>query len=85
MPVGIYKPLEKVRGLPSDEEISEWCKRLRLCIDAINAEADYDAKTSGYTDEDEFNNEMQYYSDQIALYQTAMDALKALLPDDSAG
>jgi hypothetical protein len=82
MPLGIYEPLREYKGLPSDEDISNWCKRLRLCIDAINAEADYDAHTGGYADEGHMYEELSYYDDQITLYQNAIKALKDLLSSD---
>jgi len=81
MPVGIYEPLRELKGLPSDEQISEWCKRLRLCIDAINAEENYDAHTSGYADEEEMYQGLSHYDEQRTLYQNAINALTALLPE----
>lgn len=50
-------------------------------IDGINAEADYDAATSGYQDENTLNDELSYYDEQVLVYQQAINSLAKLLPE----
>lgn len=85
MPIGVYEPLRKFKGLPSDEEISDWCLQLRLCLDAVVAEAEYNAATNPEVNEDNFEEEMTYYDDQMKLYQDALSALRKLVRMDMQG
>lgn len=66
------KPYNGQRGLPTDEEINGWCKRLQLCLAAIEAEWEYDVRTSG---EEVDSTE---YEEMELPYKNAIEALKKL-------
>lgn len=81
MPKGIREPLERLRGLPTDADINGWCIRLGLAIDAIKSEREYDRYLI-VDGEPIDESQEELYTGQIELYQSAIDALNALLPDD---
>jgi hypothetical protein len=61
-------------GIPTDEDVRQWRDKLLLCLQEIYAAADYDAHACATDDDYDLDD------DYAKPYQTAIDALNALLP-----
>lgn len=83
MPVNVRNEVQRLKGLPSDDDIRGWIQKLRLCIQEIEADIDYDTYNSLRDDGEDVNEYVESLMNEMsAPYLAAIIALNDLLPPD---